>query len=579
MLGDDQYDGRVFKLSQDSPAELPEGDAAIRNLLFDGYSLQLASSLKNDIDWQTREVGGCYATQFVEGGDPYDILRKGRSERRGRGDPCIIGRRCDRPPVVGDDAMSHPPVRHLEDVHGVARGAAPSAWRTHRREPGDPDVRPWAELTRAAKLRSRLGLLTTAVLAWAWNYLKFVFRFRHRFPTYQQLERQWRKRSPRDPGEQPPNGIIRLQGAAVALAGDWGSGTWSAYQVAKSIICLQPDYTIHLGDVYYSGTENEFAEYFLPDAAWPRGEIGTFALNGNHEMYSGGGGYFRRALPRLGLSDNGKPSGQNASYFCLENDTWRILAIDTGYYAKSFPFLELLDTKLIKIHRAICRWLQDVVFADPEDRRPVILLSHHNWFSAYDSEYRRVGRQMLPYLGRVLLWFWGHEHRFSGYESFGFDGGAVRARCIGHGGIPFDIAFPKRNRQLVFSDERVNCDSTNHIAGRQQLGYCGFALLRFDGERLTVGYYDETYESEQAAKGVAPPPLLEEQWTWDRKSGIATGEVYGGEGLTKYVNGTGYTDARGRQHATPPQRVCSKEEGNTRIKALGGTWRLRRDGR
>lgn len=470
--------------------------------------------------------------------------------------------------------MKQRPARHLADVHGVARGAASSAWRSHRRvsaaapervtaglEAAPADV-PWAELTRAAKLRSRVKLLTTAVLAWAWNYLKYVLRSRHEFLTYEKLEK--RRRSDR-PGESGGDrrGLIEMQeGSTVALAGDWGSGTRSAYRVADKIRRLKPDYTIHLGDVYYSGTGQEFDDYFLPEAAWPGGAKGSFALNGNHEMYSGGRAYFgavrdESGQARLTHQVDGRRVPQEVSYFCLQNDHWRILALDTGYYAKSFPILELFDTHFIKLHRAIRTWLRDTVFADRNDRRPVILLTHHEWFSAYDSEYRRMGKQMLPYLDRVLIWFWGHEHRFSGYAPFGFDGGpTVRARCIGHGGIPFDIAYPHRNRQLVFSDERIDCESTNQINAKQQLGFCGFAFLRFQGATLSVAYYDEGEDSS---------PLLEERWSRDEPSGAYRGSVEGGVALAKYVDGPA-----GRS----PRRVCGEQEGRRRLADLGGVWML-----
>jgi len=37
----------------------------------------------------------------------------------------------------------------------------------------------------------------------------------------------------------------------LAIAGDWGTGTNEAYRVAAGISAFTPDYTIHLGDVYY----------------------------------------------------------------------------------------------------------------------------------------------------------------------------------------------------------------------------------------------------------------------------------------------------------------------------------------
>ena len=275
-------------------------------------------------------------------------------------------------------------------------------------------------------------------------------------------------------------------------------------------------------------------------------------------MYSGGRPYFG-ALKALTHVINGQREAQpqDVSYFCLQNDCWRILAIDTGYYAKSFPVLELFDTHLIKLHGAIRTWLKEVVFKDPDDRRPVILLSHHEWFSAYDSEYKRMGKQMAPYLDRVLLWFWGHEHRFSGYAPFGFgDSPKVRARCIGHGGVPFDIAYPERHRGLVFSDERISAESTNRVHAKQQLGYCGFAFLKFVGPKLTVSYYDERKNSD---------PLLKETWIWNKESGTAKGEVEGGSQLAKYEDEYEYPKV-------PPKRV-GDPGGKVRLKALGGMWR------
>jgi hypothetical protein len=353
-------------------------------------------------------------------------------------------------------------------------------------------------------MRQRVALLTKTFFVWLWNYLKYAFRPRCRFATY-------------PPGTRSP-GIYPMDDRyLVALAADWGSGTDSAYRVAQLIADHQPkpDCTIHMGDVYYSGTAREFRDYFLPADAWPRGTRRTFALNGNHEMYSGGEGYFGTALPAL---------GQEASYFCLENAYWRIVALDTGYYAKTLPLLELFDSNLIKLHRDIRAWLKDVVFPDPADRRPVVLLSHHNWFSAFDREYRRIGRQLAPYLDRVILWIWGHEHRFAGYAPFGFGGATVRARCIGHGGMPIELGkAPRRERRLVFSDERDDPGATAEVGGKGRFGYCGFATLRFDARTLTVRYIDD--------KGTE---LLEERWSVGA-DGTARGSVSGGSDLTHYL--------------------------------------------
>jgi hypothetical protein len=53
-----------------------------------------------------------------------------------------------------------------------------------------------------------------------------------------------------------------------------------------------PDFTIHLGDVYYVGDSNEMRENVLGEKTspytpvkWPMGAKGSFGLNGNREMY------------------------------------------------------------------------------------------------------------------------------------------------------------------------------------------------------------------------------------------------------------------------------------------------------
>jgi len=370
--------------------------------------------------------------------------------------------------------------RSLQDLEGLPRSAARSLWRSRTEEVPHEE-------------RSGVGLLSKRFLPWLWNYLKVALLPRERFREYGA------------PLSSRP-GIYRLPNdCVVALASDWGTGTASAYRVRDGIVAANPHVTIHLGDVYYSGTTREFRDYFLGAEDWPRGSLrpadsahaaGTYALNANHEMYSGGAGYFNAALPAL---------QQETSYFCLENDHWRILAVDSGYYAKSFPFLELI-VDFIRLHKSVRRWLREVVFADSSDRRPVILLSHHQWFSAFDSEYKRLGKHLAPYMDRVLLWFWGHEHRFAGYAPFGFGSASVRARCIGHGGMPIELGdkIERQDRPLVFSDTRR--------AGRLDdvdIGFCGYAVLRFAGPALHIEYLDEHQTR-----------LLEERWTLEADGAV-----------------------------------------------------------
>jgi hypothetical protein len=100
----------------------------------------------------------------------------------------------------------------------------------------------------------------------------------------------------------------------LALLGDWGTGLYGAPLCATSISENKPAYDVllHLGDVYYAGTEREVESRFLK--LWPNvsGAISR-ATNSNHEMYSGGNAYFRQTLAAF---------HQSSSLFAFSSKHW-----------------------------------------------------------------------------------------------------------------------------------------------------------------------------------------------------------------------------------------------------------------
>ena len=116
--------------------------------------------------------------------------------------------------------------------------------------------------------------------------------------------------------------------AKVAIVGDWGTGQDAAKLVLRQIANKKPDVVIHLGDIYYAGTQFEVDNYFLQP--WKQIlnlarliQFPTFSLAGNHDMYSGGVPYYQMIQTEL---------GQPASYFCLRNANWQFVGLDTGYH-------------------------------------------------------------------------------------------------------------------------------------------------------------------------------------------------------------------------------------------------------
>jgi calcineurin-like phosphoesterase family protein len=324
------------------------------------------------------------------------------------------------------------------------------------------------------------------VVKWGWEYLSHRIGPRHAFLTYAKSD--------------PDQGIYQLEGGddiRIALAGDWATGTDEAASVAHLIDAFAPHYSIHLGDVYYVGSRHEVDEKFLgidnpnngyDPCLWPTGSRASFALNGNHEMYARGFAYFERMLPRLGLRTNGRQQGQKASYFCLENDHWRIVALDTAYGSVGWPFIENMFAQACALRAEQIEWLRTAVRPRADDRRGIILLTHHQYYSRYDDCYPKQAKQLAEFFSRPVLWFWGHEHRMVIYREYGLRGG-IRAfgRCIGHGGMPVELPFKTKHRRcpVEFSDRRhYRNDENLHI------GYNGFARLTLHGNRLIADYVD-----------------------------------------------------------------------------------------
>jgi hypothetical protein len=303
----------------------------------------------------------------------------------------------------------------------------------------------------------------------------------------------------------------------ISVAGDWGTGTDEAEAVANQMIAFKPHYTIHIGDVYYVGDPPEVNENCLgisnsnnnyTPVKWPIGSRGSFALNGNHEMYANGTGYFDVLLPELGLrTPADEMLGQQTSFFCLQNRFWRIIAIDTGYNSIGVPILAhipvLNEIPFIggdcKLRDELIEWLRAIV-SPGQDKRGLILLSHHQYYSGFDKRYTKPAQQLWDAgVQRPVLWFWGHEHRLAGYD---LSGEKLKAfgRCVGHGGMPVDRGDPSGEPRPVFYDNRLAPNG---------YGVNGHVNLSFSGSNLTATYVD-----------LNGAELLREDWQVDASGAI-----------------------------------------------------------
>jgi hypothetical protein len=293
----------------------------------------------------------------------------------------------------------------------------------------------------------------------------------------------------RPPDEEPSR---FADAGRVVVLGDWGTNLYGAPVSAESIKRVGGyELLVHLGDIYYSGTNKEVKQRFL--AAWPMaaGKVSR-ALNGNHEMYSGGQAYFENILPAF---------NQPSSYFAMRNSHWLMVGLDTAHTDHS------LDDRQAAWVRAV---------AEKAGERKVILFSHHQPFSRLDAQ----GPKLQAALGdllqqkKITAWYWGHEHACIIYDKHAHFG--LLGRCIGHGGIP----APRKSavtgapdacslygvtwKRLAANANSPSClalDGSNPLVKgeEEKFGPHGYLTLEFAGPNLTERVYlpdgTEIYDS------------------------------------------------------------------------------------
>ena len=299
----------------------------------------------------------------------------------------------------------------------------------------------------------------------------------------------------------------------IAVAADWGTGTLEAEIVAVNMMKCAPQLTLHLGDVYYMGEIAEINENCLGESTktyqgvkWPKGVLGSFALMGNHEMYSGGQGYFGDFLPGLGMfnADGSINDEQAASYFCIDTPHWVILGLDTGYHSGGFPaFASVPGLRSIPALNVDARfddkmlaWLRqtmEILSSRGSSDKPILVLTHHQPVSSFERSFGKPAEQLAQLeclTGRELVWLFGHEHRLTIYEKQTIGANlTVYPRCIGHAGMPVKVTKLHRpHPEILYYDPRQH--SIDNQDPNTKVGYNGHVALLFDGIKMTIEYRD-----------------------------------------------------------------------------------------
>jgi Calcineurin-like phosphoesterase len=281
------------------------------------------------------------------------------------------------------------------------------------------------------------------------------------------------------------------QKTRIAIIGDWGTGDPVAINLLQELNNLKPEVLIHLGDVYYAGTHNEEQTNFLDLCRQVLGNnVPIFSLCGNHDMYSGGQGYYWMV----------DQIGQQASYFCLQNSNWRFLAMDTGHNDNNPITVASNMTKLVNFGTwSEANWILDKInLAGPNQK--TVLLSHHQLFSAFGSVGKVDGHDYAynpnlratfqGVMSKIACWFWGHEHTLAIFDPYM---GLQRGRCVGASAVPVftdQQSYTKAGGLVTYGGLPLPTWNSQSQLGNNGESYNNcFAMMTLNGASATVDYY------------------------------------------------------------------------------------------
>ena len=290
--------------------------------------------------------------------------------------------------------------------------------------------------------------------------------------------------------------------ATVAIIGDWGTGVWKdgskekcpAQLVIDGVLALNPDYIVHLGDVYYAGTKDEERAHFLNMI--PNSYKGTvYTMNSNHEMYDGANG-----LMGTTLRENRFEAQRGSTYFSFEIGDWILVGLDSAYYDDSYLYFKGSLTKdgkgqeqLEYLHKAY------------KTGKKVMLMTHHNGIEIEKGAPKvndLLWNQVLGAMNHKVpdAWYWGHEHIGVAYnESLTiYNGEKSKMRCCGHASIPFGAASDIEalssgpNPDVLYYSHTPMPNPGTEVQKLRVLN--GFAMVTIHGSSFEEAFYEVSNE-------------------------------------------------------------------------------------
>ena len=314
--------------------------------------------------------------------------------------------------------------------------------------------------------------------------------------------------------------VISAKPLRLFVFGDWGTGLPLAQmvtdQIRKQLIAgdgKRQQHVVHLGDVYYVGHPEEYSEHVIAAGMWPvinaeKDQIGSWSLNGNHDMYSGGYGYFDQLLSEgRFLRWHRDTAGMPSSFFVIEDANWQFFGLDTAWNMPSLSNAVFGNPTLKDYggQNGILTDEQVTWMAGKRDAsKGCVLLTHHQPASSRTSEAQHADEAVKllekhGVYGQIDAWLWGHEHRCVVFKPKAKRTTPRLAKapefcaCIGHGGVPVtqkNFEAIKRIRDVDWEEDRL--DASSPIYEGERIIPFGFARIDTAPDALDIRFFDHT---------------------------------------------------------------------------------------
>ena len=288
------------------------------------------------------------------------------------------------------------------------------------------------------------------------------------------------------PLREPPDGPTR-----IALFADFGTGLGHALFIARQLEVDTFEAAVHLGDVYYTGTPEQYKTNFK-EPLDPVVAAGTdlFVIPDNHDGYSGFHAYceYIDKVPRK------RASRQGGSYFALLTEHVQFLGVDTIWHSDRG---RLQDD-------GVRDWLRQRLAEGRETKRANVLLTGHEPYAYGKDALTALNEDVVDLAGGAIdLWFWGNTHYCALFERK--DATPYYGSCIGHAGYPY--ARERRGKpspaDVIFLEDGSRYEGSDARDDRGMNGFCAFEIAR-NGD-VTLNYLDWRGQQRHVARFAKQP--------------------------------------------------------------------------